>query len=68
MVWEVKPYKETKEPRVSRKITKKYIREVTTYGTNRAKWVAATKFCEDKGWEFKIITENLIYGDKSSNK
>ena len=34
--------------------------EQLTYVKNQAKWEAATKFCNKKGWEFKILTEKDI--------
>ena len=37
---------------------KQYITEVTTWGVNQAKWKAATEYCLDRGWEFKILTED----------
>lgn len=54
---EVKPYKQTIQPKVQKRKTKKYITEVTTWGVNSAKWSAARNFCEMKGWEFIHITE-----------
>jgi hypothetical protein len=56
-LWEIKPEKQTREPEVRKKITKGYIAEIATYGTNQAKWEAATKFCENLGWDFMMITE-----------
>lgn len=56
---EVKPYKQTIEPKRQRK-TKVYIEECLTYEINQAKWKAATIFCEEQGWEFKILTEKEI--------
>ena len=32
-----------------------------TYGVNEAKWKAAREFCQDKGWEFRIITEAELF-------
>lgn len=57
---EVKPMKQTKEPKTQKRITKKYISEVTTWAVNKAKWKAAEEFCLDQGWEFKIITEKEL--------
>lgn len=56
-VVEIKPENQTVEPKVRKRVTKRYISEVTTYGINQAKWAAATEYCKDRGWEFKIITE-----------
>lgn len=58
MLLEVKPKKETREPTKKKKITKQYITEVTTWGKNQAKWKAATEYCEDRKWVFKLITED----------
>jgi hypothetical protein len=58
-VIEVKPEIQTKKPEQKRK-TKKYIQESMTYIVNQCKWKAATEFCKDHGWEFKIITEKHL--------
>lgn len=57
---EVKPKKETKEPRKQSKVTQKYITEVVTWGVNQAKWKAAQEYCADRQWEFIIITEDHL--------
>ena len=59
-LWEVKPLKQATEPKQKKRITKQYINEVTTWGVNQAKWKAATEYCKDRGWEFKIITEEHL--------
>lgn len=60
MILEVKPKNQTKEPKKQKKVTKRYITEVLTWGKNQAKWKAAEEFCLDRGWEFKIITEDHL--------
>jgi hypothetical protein len=60
MIVEVKPDRETKEPKARSRMTKQYIQEVTTYGVNQSKWKAAEEYCLDRGWEFKIITEKHL--------
>lgn len=55
---EVKPKAQTIEPKVQQKKTKKYINEVLTYGVNIAKWQAAEEYCQQRGWKFKIFTED----------
>lgn len=62
MLLEVKPLKETSEPKVQSKKTKKYLTEVMTWGVNSKKWEAAKEYCADRGWEFKILTEKEIFG------
>jgi len=57
MVLEVKPKYQTIAPVQPSRKTKKFINEVMTYGVNTSKWKAAEEYCADRGWEFKIITE-----------
>lgn len=54
---EIKPHNQTLPPKPPAKRTRRFIHEVLTYGTNQAKWNAATEYCLDRGWKFKIITE-----------
>ncbi len=54
---EVKPKKQTIEPKVQKRKTKGYIFEVTEWARNQAKWKVAEEFCEDRRWKFKILTE-----------
>lgn len=57
---EIKPKKQTVEPKVQKRKTKSYIYEVTEWVRNQAKWKAAQSFCEDRQWEFKVITEDEL--------
>jgi hypothetical protein len=57
---EVKPKKQTKEPKKQKRMTKSYLYEVTEYVKNQAKWAAAEEFCDDHGMHFKIITEDEL--------
>mgnify|MGYP006240819839 FL=1 len=59
-VIEIKPAKQVKEPKVQKRRTKKYVTEVFTYATNRAKWEAAEDFCKDRRWQFQILTEKEL--------
>jgi hypothetical protein len=54
---EIKPKKQTLEPKVPKRKTKGYIYEVYEYVKNQAKWKAAEDWCADMGYEFKILTE-----------
>jgi len=54
---EIKPKKQTIEPKVQKRKTKSYIYEVYEYAKNQAKWRAAEEFCKDRLWEFKVLTE-----------
>ena len=60
IVIEVKPKRETSPPKKRKNKTFKYLEEVRVWGVNDAKWKAAKKFCEEKGWEFKILTEDHL--------
>lgn len=55
---EIKPKKQTVEPKMKQKKTKGYIYEVVEYAKNQAKWKAAKEFCEDRQWEFRVLTED----------
>ena len=57
---EVKPHKQTIQPEIGKKVTKRYLNEVMTWGVNQAKWEAAKGYCNAKGWEFKILTEKEL--------
>lgn len=57
---EIKPKKQTQPPTVQKKITKRYINEVRTWGINEAKWKAAEEYCKDRKWKFKILTEKEL--------
>jgi hypothetical protein len=59
-VIEVKPKKQTREPKKPSRTTKRYISEVKTYAVNQAKWKAADEWCKDRMIEFKIITEDHL--------
>lgn len=60
---EVKPFSQTKEPvkkEGSQKPTKRYLTEVMTWGVNQAKWKAAIEYCNDRKWDFKLLTEKEL--------
>ena len=60
MVIEVKPKRQCMEPKRPKKKTRGYIYEVREYARNQAKWKAAKSYCLDRGYEFKILTENEL--------
>jgi hypothetical protein len=60
MMLEVKPRKQTVQPEPRKRVTKQYLNEITTYSVNQAKWKAANEYCLDRGWEFKLITEDHL--------
>lgn len=63
-LWEVKPMKETLPPPkpVNNNVhnKKKFVDAIYTYSVNIDKWKAANAACKQKGWHFKIITEDTL--------
>ena len=59
-VIEVKPLKQTSPPEKKKRVTKKYLTEVTRYAINEAKWMAAKKYCNQRNMVFKILTEKEL--------
>ncbi len=61
---EVKPLAQTQPPTLmetkNNKPTRRYIKEVMTWGVNSAKWKAAEEYCKDRKWKFVIITEREL--------
>ena len=60
LIIEIKPYRQVSQPKAPKRKTKSYLREQLEYIKNNAKWKAAKAFCEDKGFEFKILTEKEL--------
>jgi len=51
---EIKPSSQTVPPK------RKKLTEALTYMKNTSKWKYARKFCEERGYEFQIWTENEL--------
>jgi len=64
VIIEIKPSKQTKIPVSPEKLTRKFINEAKTYSVNVAKWKAAQEFCDDRNWQFKVMTEKELGLDK----
>jgi hypothetical protein len=60
MIIEVKPKRQCMEPKKPKRKTRGYIYEVREYVKNQAKWKAAEEYCIDRGFEFKILTEDEL--------
>ena len=60
MILEIKPKKQAMEPAKKKRVTKQYLQEVMTWGVNQAKWKAAEEYALDRGWEFKVLTEEHL--------
>lgn len=65
---EVKPKKQTVKPTkpTTKRVSKSKITEIKNWLVNSAKWAAAKDYCEDKGWKFRLLTEEHIFGKKAS--
>lgn len=57
---EIKPDRQTRPPVTKYKKKEHLIYEQATYAVNSAKWEAARKICNQKGWQFLIITEKHL--------
>jgi hypothetical protein len=58
---EVKPKKDLKEPEKNpKRKTRSWAYQVKTWAVNQQKWSAAKKYCETRGYEFKIFTEDQL--------
>lgn len=57
---EIKPHKQLSPPKEPKRKTKGYLIEVMEYAKNQSKWEYAKEWCEDRGYEFKILTENEL--------
>ena len=62
LVVEVKPYKQTKEPKPGKRKSKRsLINENIIYAINTSKWKAAKDFCDKHSWKFIILTEKELF-------
>jgi hypothetical protein len=64
---EIKPKKQCLEPEKKSKTKRRYLAEVMTYGINQAKWKAASDFAENRGWTFRVMTEDDLFKGKKKN-
>lgn len=61
---EIKPKRQTKKPEL-KKSKKTYFEQLKTYVVNLEKWKSARIYCDKKNWQFKILTEDNLFGDKN---
>ncbi|AUM58484.1 head closure [Proteus phage phiP4-3] len=63
-LFEVKPFKETQQPRPPANITvkakKRFMEEIYTFQVNSDKWKAAQKLADKMNIKFKIVTERSL--------
>lgn len=58
---EIKPKRHVSGPNPNpKRRTKSWMNEVKTYAINQAKWKAAMNYCEDRGWSWRILTEDNV--------
>lgn len=61
---EVKPATQTRPPKQPKKgLSQRYYEEMAIHITNLKKWEAAKHYAEKKGYNFRILTENEIFGE-----
>jgi hypothetical protein len=60
MIIEIKPKRQCSPPSKPKKQTKGYLREAYEYAKNQAKWEAASEWCKDRGYIFKVFTEKEL--------
>jgi hypothetical protein len=53
---EIKPFYQTQKPKVTKNANRN-ISEAKTYAINSTKWDYARAYCEQRGWEFIVVTE-----------
>lgn len=62
---EIKPNRLTIVPKEPKKKTRaavvRYVNEMKEFIKNQNKWAVANEFCSQKGYEFKILTENNLF-------
>ena len=68
MIIEVKPKKYTVEPKIPKRKTKSFVKEVYEWGKNTAKWKAAREYCRDRNMDFLILTEDHLNPNYKYNK
>lgn len=57
---EVKPKRQVEGPKPKKRVTQKQMYEIKEFAKNQAKWKAAKEFCEDRRWQFQILTEDNL--------
>jgi hypothetical protein len=62
LIVEIKPFKQTQQPKqTKRKSKKSIINENINFQINNSKWEAAKQFCEKHSWKFVILTEKELF-------
>lgn len=64
---EIKPKKQTKKP-VQRGSKASYLSQLRTYIVNTEKWRSASLYCSRRNWQFKILTEDNLFGRRKDEE
>ena len=64
---EIKPHKQTQQPKARTKKSKSYLNEVKNWVINNHKWSAASEYCKSRNWEFLILTEKHLFKENGSD-
>ena len=68
-VIEIKPARQVKGPPVNpKRKTPNWAKECMTYATNTAKWKAGMEWAENRGMNFRLLTENDVPSWKMGSK
>ena len=69
---EIKSFAQSIPPKKPKTINESYNESVRTYLVNQAKWKAAERVCQERGWKFMVLTERELFRTvkrkKHSNK
>ena len=57
---EIKPKKETLEPKKKTRASRGYLTEVLKYIKNMSKWEAAAAYAQQRGWKFEVWHEDTL--------
>lgn len=57
---EIKPKKETVEPKKKTRASRGYLTEVLKYVKNISKWEAAAAYAQQRGWKFEVWHEDTL--------
>jgi hypothetical protein len=64
---EIKPFKQTQQPKQPKRQTKSYLSEVKAWVINNHKWKAAESYCKSRNWDFLVLTEKHIFKQDDEN-
>lgn len=54
---EIKPSAQRVPPKIPKRKSRSYLTECSVFMVNQAKWAAASRWANDRGWEFIVLDE-----------